>query len=116
MYWLLDYETQEIIRNKIIKLQSNIIDTPVSRNQREQVFPFNGRKDRHTAFTIIRSLVDDPTQGVVCDPFCGSGTFVYAGADAKCTVMANEWEPYAFRMMSAPMRYIPTKAELKEGI
>lgn len=116
MYWLLDYETQEIIRNKIIKLQSNIIDTPVSRNQREQVFPFNGRKDRQTALTIIRSLVDNPTQGVVCDPFCGSGTFVYAGADAGCKVMANEWEPYAFRMMSAPMRYIPTKAELKEGL
>lgn len=116
MYWLLDYETQEIVRNKIIKLQSNIIDTPVSRNQHEQVFPFNGRKDRLTASTIIRSLVDNPAEAIICDPFCGSGTFAYAGADAGCQVLANEWEPYAFRMMSAPLRYIPTAVELKEGL
>ena len=116
MYWLLDYETQELVRNKIINLQSNIIDTPISRNQNEQIFPFNGRKDRLTASTIIRSLVDNPTEGIICDPFCGSGTFVYAGADTGCKVLANEWEPYAFRMMSAPMRDIPTSTEFHQAL
>jgi len=61
MYWLLDYDMQEIVRNKIIKLQSNIINTPVSRNQCEQVFPFDGRKDRQRFFVKKTDL--DKTSG-----------------------------------------------------
>jgi len=107
VYWLLDYEKQEEVRQKIIKLQTNL-PALHQRNQREQVFPFVGRKDRNIARIIVEHLTDD--NALVCDPFGGSGTFAYAALDAGRNITVNEWEPYAFRLSRAPFHKLPNQA------
>lgn len=113
MYWLLDYEEQDRIREVILGLH-NSLATPHRRIQSDQTFPFVGRKDRGIASIIIEAL--SPEDGLICDPFAGSGTFVYAALDCKRRVKANEWEPYAHEMMSAPFAELPTKDEYKEAL
>lgn len=104
MYWLLDFEEQDRIREMILKLNS-ILSSSHKRVQTDQTFPFVGRKDRDIAGKIIEVLT--PEGGTVCDPFAGSGTFAYAALDYERTVRANEWEPYAHEMMSAPFSVLP---------
>lgn len=104
MYWLLDYEKQEEVRQTIIKLQSNL-PALHQRAQREQVFPFVGRKNRNIARIIIEHLTDE--NAWVCDPFGGSGTFAYAALDTGRKITINEWEPYAFRLSTAPFQALP---------
>jgi len=104
MYWLLDYEKQEEVRQTIISLQS-ALPAVNQKNQKEQTFPFIGRKDRNIARIIIENLSE--YKGVVCDPFSGSGTFAYAALDAGRNVKINEWEPYAFRLSTSPFRELP---------
>lgn len=113
MYWLLDYSDQENLRQKIIKLQTEIMQ-PRKREQKEQVFPFIGRKSRAIASTIIENLTD--TGGIVCDPFCGSGTFLYAAQDCDRKILANEWEPYAYRMAAAPLKCVPSDEDYQIGL
>lgn len=105
MYWLLDYEEQENLRKRIIHLQSTILNKQ-PRDQSEQIFPFIGRKSRVIARTLIENLTDDNDQLVV-DPFGGSGTFAYAALDLHRRVLLNEWEPYAFKLSTAPFRGVP---------
>lgn len=113
MYWLLNYEEQDRIRETILGLH-DALATPHKRTQDDQTFPFVGRKDRGIASTIIEAL--SPESGVICDPFAGSGTFVYSALDCKRKAKANEWEPYAHEMMSAPFSELPTRAEFEEAL
>lgn len=105
MYWLLDYDEQDRIREIILRLNKKLARSH-SRTQDDQTFPFVGRKDRDIAVDIIEEL--SPENGWVCDPFAGSGTFVYAANDANRNIIANEWEPYAHEMMSAPLAPLPS--------
>lgn len=105
MYWLLDYDEQDRIREIILRLNKKLARSH-SRTQADQTFPFVGRKDRDIAVDIIEEL--SPENGWVCDPFAGSGTFVYAANDANRNIIANEWEPYAHEMMSAPLAPLPS--------
>lgn len=104
MYWLLDYVKQEQIRQVIVNLQMKLSEAH-PRDQREQIFPFNGRKDKAIAKTLINSL--SPPGGNVCDPFSGSGTFGYAAMELSRRTFINEWEPYAYRLSNAPYNGLP---------
>lgn len=108
MYWLLDYEEQENLRQKIISLQTSIARAQI-RDQGEQIFPFIGRKSRSIAQTLIDFLSDENEN--VVDPFGGSGTFAYAALDCGRKILFNEWEPYAFKMATAPFRGIPCETD-----
>ena len=108
MYWLLDYAEQENLRQRMIHLQSTILNRQ-PRDQSEQIFPFIGRKSRTIARTLIENLTDE--NGLVVDPFGGSGTFAYAALDAGRHVRFNEWEPYAYKMSTAPFRGVPSSEE-----
>lgn len=101
MYWLLTNTQQENIRKTIDELVvslSQIEGNP----QIDQLFPYVGRKDRRKALSVVNTL--SSPKGVVIDPFVGSGIFAYASCSAKRKCFANEWEPYAFRMSTAPWR------------
>lgn len=113
MYWLLDYDEQDRIREVVLNLHDSIA-APHRRVQEDQTFPFVGRKDRGIASTIISALT--PEGGVVCDPFAGSGTFVYSALDCDRKVKANEWEPYAHELMSAPFSALPSLKEYKDAL
>ncbi len=114
MYWLLDYEEQEQVRQKIIELQTDLSFNK-TRNQEDQQFPFVGRKDRETARTMIEKLTNNDSE-IVCDPFSGSGIFSYAALDVGRKVLMNEWEPYAFHMSTAPLRVITSVSDLSQMI
>lgn len=58
---------------------------------------------------MIENLTDE--NGLVVDPFGGSGTFAYAALDAGRHVRFNEWEPYAYKMSTAPFRGVPSSEE-----
>lgn len=107
MYWLLDFEEQDRIRETILRLNTELAHLH-KRSQADQTFPFVGRKDRDIAVSIIKEL--SPEDGIVCDPFVGSGTFAYAALDAGRFVKANEWEPYAHELMSAPFSLLPDRS------
>jgi restriction system protein len=113
MYWLLDYEEQENLRQRIIRLQEEIIQ-PQKKEHSEQVFPFIGRKSRAIANIIISNLTKE--NDLISDPFGGSGTFAYAALDCNRRILINEWEPYAFRMMSAPFRGVPNLNDLSAAL
>lgn len=113
MYWLLDFEEQDRIREIILALHDSLAE-PHKRVQEDQTFPFVGRKDRGIASTIIEAL--SPEGGLVCDPFAGSGTFVYSALDCKRRVKANEWEPYAHVMMTAPLHELPSQTEFDAAL
>ena len=113
MYWLLDYEEQDRIREVILDLHDSLAE-PHKRVQEDQTFLFVGRKDRGIASTIIEAL--SPEGGLVCDPFAGSGTFVYSALDCKRRVKANEWEPYAHVMMTAPLHELPSQTEFDAAL
>ena len=113
MYWLLNYEQQENIRLKVVSLQNRILSEAHIRNQQDQIFPFVGRKDRHVAQMIIEELTNEGD--VICDPFSGSGTFVFAAQDTDRRWIANEWEPFAHRMSSAILREVPDKSSFEKA-
>ncbi len=113
MYWLLDYAEQENLRQRIIRLQ-NVILNRQPRDQSEQIFPFIGRKSRTIARTLIENLTDE--NAVIADPFGGSGTFAYAALDAGRHVRYNEWEPFAYKMSTAPFRGIPSPEQYNEAL
>ncbi len=113
MYWLLDYAEQESLRQRMINLQTCIMETQ-TRDQSEQMFPFIGRKSRSIARTLVNILSEEGE--VVVDAFGGSGTFAYAALDCARKVLFNEWEPYAFKMATAPFRGIPAEAEFSMSL
>ena len=111
MYWLLDDAEQERIREIVLGLTtelSTITDNP----QIDQYFPYVGRKDRRKAEVIVNHL--SSVDGAVCDPFSGSGSLFYAMATLRQKAKANEWEPYANRISSAPWR-LPNQADLRRA-
>ena len=69
MYWLLDYAEQENLRQRMIRLQSTILNRQ-PRDQSEQVFPFIGRKSRTIARTLIENLTDENAVVASCGT-CG---------------------------------------------
>lgn len=112
MYWLLEPRKQETLRKKISALVdelSRITDNP----QLDQIFPFVGRKDRRKAAVVAKHLVQK--DGLVVEPFAGSGSIVYGAQFAERRVQANEWEPYAARMAGAPYR-LPQKKDLEAAL
>ena len=113
MYWLLDYAEQESLRQKMINLQTQLMQTQ-QREQTEQIFPFIGRKSRAVARTIINLL--SPEDGVIADPFGGSGTFAYAALDCNRTMIYNEWEPYAYRLSTAPFKDVPSDSDFNSAL
>ncbi|CAK2091948.1 restriction system protein [Vibrio crassostreae] len=100
MYWLLDSEQQKIIRDKIDQLVISLSKVKHKPQQSDQVFPFQGRKAINHAKVVINNLTNEGDN--VCDPFCGSGSFSYAGAMLNRNVFANEYEPYTYRMSKSP--------------
>ncbi|EHL04971.1 restriction endonuclease [Desulfitobacterium hafniense DP7] len=113
MYWLLSPTEQEEIRDKITNLTFEL-SRLTDRDQADQIFPFVGRKDRRTARAIINNLALE--NGRVADPFAGSGIFAYAALDEGREVYANEWEPFAYRLSTAPFRTLPKQAEIEQGL
>ncbi|WP_443681787.1 restriction endonuclease [Phascolarctobacterium succinatutens] len=113
MYWLLDYAEQENLRQRMVHLQSTIMNRQ-ARDQSEQIFPFIGRKSRAIARTLIENLTDE--NAVIVDPFGGSGTFAYAALDAGRHMIFNEWEPYAYEMSTAPFRGVPSPDEYADAL
>jgi hypothetical protein len=110
MYWLLDEAKQKEIRERISGLTVSLSEI-AGNPQEDQTFPYVGRKDRRKAIKIVEFL--SPSLGVVVDPFAGSGSLVYAIAETDRTFLANEWEPYAWRMSNAPWR-LPDSRELEQ--
>jgi len=105
MYWLLSEEEQKKVRgivNTLIVDLSVIVGNP----QTDQLFPFVGRKDRRKAEHL------SPKNSVVADPFSGSGIHIYAILSLGRVAIANEWEPYANRLSSAPW-CLPQKSALE---
>ena len=113
MYWLLDFQEQDRIREIILRLNKKLARSH-NRVQSDQTFPFVGRKDRGIAIDIIEEL--SPDNGTVCDPFAGSGTFAYAAVDAGRNIIANEWEPYAHELMSAPFVPLPSLQQYRVAL
>ena len=112
MYWLLDKKSQRKVREDIDKLVdrlSKITGNP----QDDQLFPYVGRKDRRKALETIEVLTE--SNGLVVEPFAGSGSLVYAIFQAGRPSAANEWEPYACNMANAPWR-LPPEDKIKEAI
>lgn len=113
MYWLFDHETFENVRQTIIGLQLGV-QRITARQQDEQQFPFVGRKDRRIASKIVEAL--SHPGDTICDPFGGSGSFALAALDVSRKVRINEWEPYAYRMMSAYFKPLPGQADIDAAI
>lgn len=49
------------------------------------------------------------------DPFGGSGIFTYAATDGDYLIRSNEWDPYTWRMSSAPWR-TPKKSKITDTL
>lgn len=113
MYWLMNQTDQDRIRDQITKLAIEL-NYSVSRDQSEQFFPFNGRKHREVARSIIEILTSEGD--TICDPFSGSGIFSFAGLDANRRVILNEWEPYAFKLSTMPFREIIDRSLINIGV
>lgn len=109
MYWLLDEEVQKRVRGTVRNLITGL-SVITGNPQNDQLFPYVGRKDRRKAEIIIRHLSAEGE--VVCDPFSGSAIIPYATEALNRKLVANEWEPYANRISSAPWR-LPDKVELE---
>lgn len=101
MYWLLAEEKQDKLREDMDVLVERLSKI-VGSSQVDQLFPYVGRKDRRKARVVVDVL--SPENGVVIEPFAGSGSLVYATLESGRTCCANEWEPYTHRMASAPFR------------
>ena len=108
MYWLLDSDEKLRLRNLMGTLVQHIsvIQGTV---QDDQLFPFVGRKDLRKATAVIQTLSNP--DDLVVDPFSGSGIFTYAVSQLDRRAVASEWEPYTWRMSTAPWR-LPDEDEL----
>lgn len=104
MYWLLNLDEQEKIRHRVDALTKDL-STVGPMGHDDQLWPFVGRKNRHQAYVVIEHLTDQ--DGLVCDPFVGSGTFAYATRLANRRLLANEYEIYTNRMANAPWQLPP---------
>ncbi|ENC9836624.1 restriction endonuclease [Vibrio fluvialis] len=111
MYWLFSQEKQKEIREKVDNLVLSLSDVSHKPEEKDKLFPFQGRKAIEHAKKVIETLTDEDQ--VVCDPFAGSGSFVYAASELGRKTYANEYEPYTFKMASLPYR-LPNKNELEE--
>jgi len=112
MYWLLTDERQEIVRHDIKTLTKNL-SVITGNPQIDQLFPYVGRKDRRKARVVVDTLTVE--ENLIIDPFSGSGSLVYAAANARRRFSGNEWEPYAQRISNAPWR-LPIKDILNQDL
>lgn len=113
MYWLLDQKEQIYIRDKIKALTEALAEIG-GNPQADQLFPYVGRKDRRKAVKVVEILTSGTD--LVIEPFGGSGSLIYAIAESgRRSWVANEWEPYAWRMSNAPWM-LPKAKELKEVV
>lgn len=112
MYWLLPPKEQARVRAAVTRLVEAL--SLISGNpQEDQLFPYVGRKDKRKARAVVEQLC--PEDGVVVESFVGSGVVAYAIAETGRAFAANEWEPYAHRMASAPWR-LPDLEELNAAL
>ncbi|MFB2648086.1 restriction endonuclease [Shewanella mangrovisoli] len=109
MYWLFSKEKQKIVREQIDKLVLTLSEVNHNPPHSDQLFPFQGRKAINHAKSVIDVLTIE--DDVVCDPFSGSGSFVYAASLMNRSVYANEFEPYTYKMIQLPFN-LPDKTEL----
>ncbi|TLX26585.1 hypothetical protein FE904_06955 [Chryseobacterium indologenes] len=111
MYWLLNIEKQKEVRELMDSLVINLSSINHKPPHSDQVFPFQGRKAINHAKSVIQILTS--TGQSVCDPFSGSGSFLYAGAMLGRNVLGNEYEPYTYRTSNTPFS-LPTKSTVVE--
>jgi len=112
MYWLLDDNSQNKLRTDIDKLVETLSE--ISGNPHaDQLFPYVGRKDRRKAIAAVEILTNK--DGLVVEPFAGSGTIAYGIWKSGRQCFANEWEPYACRMANAPLR-LPNKKTIHSSL
>lgn len=97
MYWLLEKKIQYKVREAIDYLVETTSNTNLKVQQKDQVFPFQGRKSIEQVAQIISNLTKE--DGVICDPFNGSGSFLIAANSVHRKILANEYEPYTYRMV-----------------
>jgi restriction system protein len=112
MYWLLESMFQQKIREDIDKLVESL-SVITGNPQTDQLFPYVGRKDRRKALVTVKVLTNN--DGLVVEPFAGSGSFAYAIWQAGRQCAANEWEPYACTMANAPW-CLPMENKVTEAI
>lgn len=60
----------------------------------KRTFNFKGRKSVDIAYQLMKQLTD--SNGSICDPFFGSGSFILAGAKNGSTVVGCELDNYTF--------------------
>ncbi len=111
MYWLLEEEEQQRIRGLVTAVVTEL-STIQGNPHTDQLFTYVGRKDRRKAKTVISHLSLE--NEVVCDPFSGSGIIPYASQELGRELFANEWEPFANRLSSAPWR-LPGAKKLSDA-
>jgi restriction system protein len=100
MYWLLSKEKQKEVRELIDNLVISLSEVNHKPPHADQVFPFQGRKAINHAKTAIELLTKE--DDIICDPFIGSGSFIYAASMLNRIVLGNEYEPYTNRMAFTP--------------
>lgn len=113
MYWLLSDTEQESVREVVNSLVSELSTINGPASQSDQLFPFVGRKDLRKARAVVSHL--SAPDDIVVDPFSGSGIFAYAASTQGREIHANEWEPYTWRMSTAPWR-LPSSTELNDSL
>lgn len=113
MYWLLSDSDRDAVRKDIELLTarlSQLVERPL---QADQLFPFVGRKDMRKAAAVLDVLLKQG--GRALDPFSGSGIFTYAAVSAGKEIRSNEWDPYTWRMSTAPWR-VPSKKAVNHAM
>jgi restriction system protein len=100
MYWLLSKKKQKEIRELMDNLVQSLSIVNHKPPHKDQVFPFQGRKAINHAKTVIELLTNEDS--TICDPFSGSGSFLYAGLMLDRIVYGNEYEPYTYNTSSSP--------------
>ena len=88
-------QEQIININNAIKHTSNIENAIPS--VQKSTFNFKGRKSSEIASSILRYIT--PENGVVADPFMGSGSFAIASLDNNLTFYGNDLDNYTFNVV-----------------
>ncbi|GHT68836.1 hypothetical protein FACS1894110_17240 [Spirochaetia bacterium] len=109
MYWLLEKSKQKEVPETLDNLVNRLSIISSEPTHKDQVFPFQGRKAIEHAKEIINTLTSE--NDIICDPFAGSGSFMYAASMLNRKIAASEYEIYTNRMGLSPY-FLPKKEEL----
>jgi len=75
-----------------------------------QTFPYNGRKQMEPVEILVEHF--HTGEGVICDPFSGSGIFPLVFSKSSKAFIASEWDLVWNRLSNAPWRVPKEEAEL----